>query len=135
MHSHNHITLSLDFGMYQLGTENFVIIKTINPTSSILSTETTFVPLYCLSPCCFVVHSPSPDWLYTTPWTAAHQASLSFTISQSLPKFMSIASVTPSSHLILSHSPLLLFSTFPSIRVFQMSWLFESGDQSIGTSA
>ena len=38
---------------------------------------------------------------FTTPWTAAHQASLSLTISQSLPKFMSIASVMPSSHLIL----------------------------------
>ena len=97
-------------GMYQHGTENFVIIKTINPTSSILSTETIFVPLYCLSPCCFVVHSPSHDWLYTTPWTAAHQASLSFTISQSLPQFMSIASVMPSSHLILT---LLSFCFLP----------------------
>ena len=133
MNAHNHITLSLDFGVYQIGTENFMIIKTINPTWSILSTETIFVLLYCLSSC--FVHSSTQNWLLTTPWTAAHQASLSFTISQSLPKFMSIASVIPSSHLILGHPLLLFLSTFPSIRVFQMSWLLESGDESIGASA
>ena len=53
-----------------------------------------------------------------TPWTAAHQASLSFTISWSLPKLMSIESVMPSSHLILCGPLLLLPSIFPSIRVF-----------------
>ena len=53
-----------------------------------------------------------------TPWTAAHQASLSFTISRSLLKFMSIESVMPSNHLILCHPLLLLPSVFPSIRVF-----------------
>ena len=53
-----------------------------------------------------------------TPRTAAGQASLSLTISQSLPKFMSIASVMPSSHLILWHPFLLLPSIFPSIRDF-----------------
>ena len=52
-----------------------------------------------------------------TPWTAACQASLSFTISQSLLKLMSIERVMPSNHLILCH-PLLLPSIFPSIRVF-----------------
>ena len=52
-----------------------------------------------------------------TPWTAAHQASLFFTISRSLLKLMSIESVMPSNHLILCH-PLLLPSVFPSIRVF-----------------
>ena len=52
-----------------------------------------------------------------TPWTAAHQASLSFTISQSLLNLMSIESMMPSNHLILC-CPLLLFSIFPSIRVF-----------------
>ena len=52
-----------------------------------------------------------------TPWTAARQASLSLTISQSLPKFMSIKSVMLSNHLILCHL-LLLPSVFPSIRVF-----------------
>ena len=52
-----------------------------------------------------------------TPWTAACQASLSITNSQSLPKLMSIESVMPSSHLILCH-PLLLPLIFPSIKVF-----------------
>ena len=61
--------------------------------------------------------SVTQSCLTATPWTAAQQASLSFTISQSLPKFMSIALVMPSSHLILCH-PLLLPSIFPSIRVF-----------------
>ena len=56
--------------------------------------------------------------LFATPWTAAHQASLSFTISQSLLKFMSIESVMPSNHLILCRPFLLLPSIFPSIRVF-----------------
>ena len=56
--------------------------------------------------------------LFVTPWTAAHQAFLSLTISQSFPKFMSIASVMPSSHLILWRPPLFLPSIFPSIRDF-----------------
>ena len=55
--------------------------------------------------------------LFATPWTAARQASLSITNSQSLLKFRSIESVMPSSHLILCH-PLFLPSIFPSIRVF-----------------
>ena len=53
-----------------------------------------------------------------TPWTAARQASLSITNSQSLPKLMSIESVMPSNYLILCHPLLLLPSLFPSIRVF-----------------
>ena len=55
--------------------------------------------------------------LFATPWTAARQASLSITNSQSLPKLMSIELVMPSNHLILCHL-LLLPSIFPSIRVF-----------------
>ena len=53
-----------------------------------------------------------------TPWIAACQASLSFTISQSLLKFMSIELVMPSNHPILCYPLLLLPSIFPSIRVF-----------------
>ena len=56
--------------------------------------------------------------LFATPWTAAHQASLSITNSRSPPKPMSIESVMPSSHLILCHPLLLLPLMFPSIRVF-----------------
>ena len=56
--------------------------------------------------------------LFETPWTAALQASLSFTISQSLLKLMYIKLVMPSIHLILCYPLLLLPSIFPSIRVF-----------------
>ena len=56
--------------------------------------------------------------LFVTPWTAAHQASLSITNSQSLLKLMSVESVVPSNHLILCHSLLLQPSIFPRIRVF-----------------
>ena len=64
------------------------------------------------------VQSLSRVRLFVTPWTAARQASLSITNSQSLLKLMSIKSVMPSNHLILCHPLLLLPSIFPSIRVF-----------------
>ena len=66
-----------------------------------------------------------------TPGTAGHQASLSFSISQSLLKLMSIESVIPSNHLVLC-CPLLLSSVFPRTGSFPMSQLFTSGGQSIG---
>ena len=64
------------------------------------------------------VQSLSRVQLFATPWTAAHQASLSIANSRSLPKLMSIESVMPSNHLILYRPLLLLPSIFPSIRVF-----------------
>ena len=64
------------------------------------------------------VQSLSRVRLFVTPWTVAHQASLSITNSQSPLKLMSVASVMPSNHLILCRPLLLLPSTFPSIRVF-----------------
>ena len=66
----------------------------------------------------FVVQSLSRIWLFATLWTAAHQASLSFTVSQNLLRLMSIESVIPSKHLIPCLPLLLLPSIFPSIRVF-----------------
>ena len=63
------------------------------------------------------VQSLSRVRLFVTPWTAAHQASLSITNSQSLLKLLFITSVMPSNHLLLCH-PLLPPSIFPSIRVF-----------------
>ena len=66
----------------------------------------------------FVIQPLSHVQLFATPWAAACQASLSFTIAQSLLKFMSIESVMPSNHLILCHPLLLLPSILPSIRVF-----------------
>ena len=56
--------------------------------------------------------------LFVTPWTTAPQVSLSFIISQSLLRLVSIESVMPSNHLILCHPLLFLPSIFPSIRVF-----------------
>ena len=85
---------------------------------------------------CGVVQLLNHVWLFATLWTAAHQASLSFTISLSLLKLMSTELVMPSNHLILCHHLLLLPSIFPSIRVFfPMSQLFTAGDRSIGASA
>ena len=65
-----------------------------------------------------VVQSLSHVRLLATPWTAACQASLSFTISPSFLKLMSTESVIPSNHLILCRPLLFLPSIFPSIRVF-----------------
>ena len=65
-----------------------------------------------------VIQSLSPIRLFVTPWTAACQASLSFTVFQNLLKLMSVELVMLSNHLILCHPLLLLPSFFPSIRVF-----------------
>ena len=81
------------------------------------------------------VQSLSCVQLFATPLTAACQASLSITNSQSLLKLMCIALMMPSNHLILCHPLLLLPSIFPSIMAFSMSWFFASGGQSIGVSA
>ena len=64
------------------------------------------------------VQSLSCVWLFATPWTAARQASLSITNSQSLLRLTSIMLVMPPNHLIFCHLLLLLPSIFPSIRVF-----------------
>ena len=64
------------------------------------------------------VLSLSHVWLFATPWTAAHQASLFITKSLRLLKLMSTESVMPSNHLILHHPLILPPSIFPSIRVF-----------------
>ena len=66
----------------------------------------------------WIVRLISHVQLLSTPWTAAHQAFLSFTISQNLLKLMSIESVLPFYHLIFCHPLLLLPSMFPSMRVF-----------------
>ena len=73
--------------------------------------------------------------LFTTPWIVAHQAFLSFTISQSLLELMSIESVMQSNHLILCHPLLLLVQSVPESGSFQMSQFCASGGQSIRVSA
>ena len=86
-----------------------------------------FLPLHCYgvdhpSVCgtqhVVVIQLLSPVQLFATPWTAAHQNSLSFTTSQSLLKLLSIELMVLSNHLILCCPLLLLPSVFPSIRVF-----------------
>ena len=81
-----------------------------------------------------VVQSVSRVRLVATPWTAAHHASLSLTISWSLLKLMSIESVMSSNHLVLCHA-LLQPSIFPASGAFLMSQIFTLGGQSIGASA
>ena len=66
----------------------------------------------------FVVQLLSHVQLFATPWTAVHQVPLSFTVSRSLVKLMSIELVMLSDHLVLCHLLLLLLLIFPSIRVF-----------------
>ena len=81
-----------------------------------------------------VVLVPSCVQLFATPWTAACQASLSLTIPWSLPKFMFIALVMPSSHLIL-WCPFLLLPSFLAWGIFPVSHLFTSDDQNTVTYA
>ena len=82
------------------------------------------------------VQSVSHVQLFATPWTSARQASLSFTVSWSLLKLMSIESVMPSNHLILCHPPFSSSTqSFPASGSFPMSWLFPSDGQSTGASA
>ena len=80
-----------------------------------------------------IVQFVSHVQLFATPWTAAHQTSLSITNSQSLLKLMSIESVTPSNHLILCRPLLLQPSIVSSIRLFSRPSV--SRGQSIGASA
>ena len=72
-----------------------------------------------------IVESLSHVQLFLAPWTAAHQASLSFTTSQSLFKLMSIESVMPSNHLILCCPLLLLPSVFPSSSSHEVTKVLE----------
>ena len=88
-------------------------------------------------PCTYVVVVQSLYYvqLFATPWTSAHQVSLSFTIIWILLKFMSIELVMLSNHHILCCPLLLLPSIFPSNRVFTVSWLFRSAGQNTEASA
>ena len=92
----------------------------------------TFHPASCydckfLSIVIITVQLLSRFWIFAIPWTEAHQASLSFTISWSLFKFMCIELLMSFNHLILCHSLLLLPSIFPSIRVFSNELAFLYG--------
>ena len=94
-----------------------------------------FYPVLSTGCTIFVVQSLSHVQLFATQWTTAHQDSLSFIISWSLLKLMSIESVMPSKHLILCRPLLLLLQSFPASRLFPVSQFFALGGQSIGASA
>ena len=94
-----------------LGTQK---MENLGPEEKTNKSECTFKKAFVV----VVVQSLSQVWLFENPLTAAHQASLSFTISQGLLKLMSMELVMPSNHLILCRPLLLLPSIFPSIRVF-----------------
>ena len=82
-----------------------------------------------------VVQSLSCVRLFATPWTAAHQASLSFTISWSLLKLKSIESMMPSNHLILCHPFSFCPQSFPGSGSLPMNHISASGSRSIRASA
>ena len=92
------------------------------PGKIYLETDSHSSNTLCSRLCCVYlpgsVQLLSRVWLFVTPWTAAHQASLSIIKAQSLLKLMSTKSVMPSNHLTLCRPLLLLLSIFPSIRVF-----------------
>ena len=69
-----------------------------------------------------VVETLSHVWLFMNPWSVSCQASLSFAVSQSSLKLMSIKSVIPCNHLFLGHPFLLLPSILPSVRTFSNAW-------------
>ena len=83
----------------------------------------------------FVVQLLSRVWLFVTPWTTAHLASLSLTISRSLLKLMAIELGMSSSHLVLCIPFSSCLQSFPASGSFPVSWLFTSGGQRIGASA
>ena len=101
--------------MFRIGnyveTENILLVSWNQVGSGY---ENVWCPLMCISS----VQSLNCVWLFVTPWTATHWASLSITSSWSLFKLMSIKSVMPSNHFILCHPLLFLPSIFSSIRVF-----------------
>ena len=103
---------------------SFLVLPLPHPTPSYPSRSPRITNLssLCITLAIYFTHQSvqllSGVWLFATPWTTAHQASLSNTNSQSLPKPMSINLVMPSNHFILCRPFLLLPSIFPSITVF-----------------
>ena len=101
--------------VFSIQTMEYFPASKINKLSSHEKTCRNFK--YILLNYCFFVQLLSCVQLFVTPWTAACQDSLSFTISQSLLKLMSIESMMPSNHLTLGRPLLLLPLIFPNIRV------------------
>ena len=114
-------SLSMEFSKqaYKVGSQSFLqgIFQTQGLNSGLLHCRQILYTRHRGSPVSSV-QLLSHVWLFAVPWTAVHQASLSITNSQSLPKLMSIESVMPSNHPNLCRPLLLLPSIFPNIRVF-----------------
>ena len=104
-----------------------VLVRTWDPCFP-LSKEG--LDLFC---CCYCSVFNCPTLV--TSYTAARQASLSFTVSQTLLNLMSIESVIPFNHLILCHPLSSCPQSFPALASFSKSWLSTSGGQSTGASA
>ena len=100
-----------------------------------IMTTTITCPPSCMLSYFSSIQSLSRVWLFATPWTAGHQASLSITNSQSLLKLTSIKLVMPSNPLFLCCPLLLMPSIFPSTGSFPVSQFFASGGQSIRVSS
>ena len=100
--------------------EKLLIITLVNILPSLSLSLYIYIYIYVVQ----LLHCVQP---FVTPWTTAHQASLSFTISWSLFRLMSIELVMPSNHFILCRPLLLLPSIFPSIRVFSNESFLASG--------
>ena len=113
-----------DFSLLQLGLSSFLYIYLVFSIHWVIAHFSVFSS----------VQSLGPVQLFVIPWSAACQASLSITKSQSLLKLMSIELVMPSNHLILC-CPLLLPSIFPSIRAFSKDSVLHIRWSSIGASA
>ena len=122
-----HLFFSLEVNDY-LFLKMFLVFYAIIIDSPLPSLQELFNIIFCIF---IVVQLLSHFQLFVTPWTAAHQAPLSSTISWSLLKFMSIESVMLSKHLILFYPILLCLQFFPASRSFPMSWLLASGGQGI----
>ena len=122
-------------GMLWLGfsTHSLIRLKLICQPKPQFSSGAQGIPPSCLV--VVVGQLLSHVWIFETPWTAACQAFLSFTIFQSLLELTFIESVMTSNHLILCRSFSSCHQSFPVSGSFPMSWLFASGGHSIGASA
>ena len=112
---------------------NHVVPAILRKEGRTLSGPTRSLQVLCLRQL-VVVQSLSPIQLSVTPWTAARQASLSFSISHSLLRLTSIESVMASNHFIICR-PFSRPQSFPASRSFPRTQFFTSGGQSTGASA
>ena len=129
--------MASDLGYFNLLVKIFFIIKKRSSLLLLLASKSIclIVLLLIFFTLYIVVQFLSCVWLFETPWTATHKASLFFTISWSLLKLMSIVSMMPSNHLILCCPFSSCLQSLPASGSFPMSHFFSTGSQSIGASS